>query len=99
MIEAKPTTCHHCKNELVFEVKMQRTDSCVHCGWDLHCCKNCRQYDPGAHNQCREPIAEYVYDRERANHCTFFEFLAGDRPHDDSADKSRAKLAALFAKK
>ena len=77
---------------------MQRTDTCPHCAVDLHVCKNCEYYDPGAHNQCTETISEYVSDRERANHCTHFKFKDGER---EKADKVSAmsKLDALFAKK
>jgi predicted RNA-binding Zn-ribbon protein involved in translation (DUF1610 family) len=94
--EPKRFFCHSCKNELFFEVKMQRTDSCPHCGNDLHACKNCKNWDPGAHNQCREPIAEHIHDRERTNFCTYFEFLSGEREGDDAAKKAKSKLDTLF---
>ena len=99
-VEQKRHFCHQCKNELFFEVKMQRADVCPHCAADLQCCKNCEHWDPSAHNQCKEHIAEYIPDRERANHCTFFTFRSGV-PEDPSARiaSSRAKLDALFKKK
>jgi hypothetical protein len=99
-VEQKRHFCHHCKNELVFDVKMQRADVCPHCAADLHCCKNCEYWDPSAHNQCREHVAEYIPDRERANHCTFFTFRSG-APEDPSAriEASKAKLNDLFKKK
>ena len=99
-VEQKRHFCHSCKNELVFEVKMQRADACPHCAADLHCCKNCEYWDPSAHNQCREHVAEYIPDRERANHCTFFTFRSG-APEDPSARiaASKAKLDALFKSK
>jgi hypothetical protein len=99
-VEQKRFFCHKCKGELVFDVKMQRADVCPHCGVDMHCCKNCEYWDPSAHNQCREHIAEYIPDREAANHCTFFTFRAG-APEDNSARiaNSKAKLDALFNKK
>ena len=59
-VEEKKHFSHKCKNELVFEVKMQRRDACPHCGADLHVCKNCEYWDIGAHNQCREKITEYT---------------------------------------
>ena len=70
-VEQKRHFCHKCKNELVFEVKLQRADTCPHCGVDMHCCKNCEYWDPSAHNQCKERIAEYIPDREKANFCSF----------------------------
>jgi hypothetical protein len=99
-VEQKRHFCHRCKNEIVFDVKMQRADVCPHCAVDLHCCKNCEYWDPSAHNQCREHVAEYIPDRERANYCTFFTFRSG-APEDPSARvaASKAKLDALFKKK
>ncbi|MBW2262298.1 MAG: hypothetical protein JRG91_10030 [Deltaproteobacteria bacterium] len=95
-VEEKHYHCHKCKQELEFEVKMQRTDTCPHCGADLHVCMNCEFWDPGERNQCREHISEYVPDRERTNYCTFFTFLSGDP--EAAADKEgiKAKLDSLF---
>lgn len=95
--EEKHYFCQKCNGELVFEVKMQRTDVCPHCAADLHCCRNCEHWDPGAHNECKEHIAEYVPDRQRANFCTFFTFRAGPRETTDR-DAVRRKLDALFKK-
>lgn len=39
----------------------------------MHCCKNCRLFDPGKSNQCSEPQADYVRDKVKANYCEFFE--------------------------
>lgn len=65
-------TCHQCQRELKIEGHIARTDECPHCGADIHCCLNCANYDPHAHNKCREPQAEWVTDREKANFCDFF---------------------------
>jgi hypothetical protein len=64
--------CHHCRNEVKVEGFISRTDDCPHCGSDIRCCLNCDSYDPGAHNRCREPQAEWVTDREKANFCDYF---------------------------
>ena len=93
--------CWTCRNELFFDVKVGvkvgRRDSCMHCGADLHCCKNCRHYDPNIHNQCREQVAEYIRDREAGNFCTHFDFRDSDAPKvDDAAEKAKSKLDALF---
>ena len=95
--EEKHYFCWNCGSEQEFEVKLQRTDTCIHCGADLHCCKNCEFHDPGAHNQCTETIAEYVSDRERANHCTTFKFKTGERETDEK-EGAISKLEALFKK-
>jgi hypothetical protein len=99
-VEQKRHFCYKCKNELIFEVKLQRQDNCPHCGVDMHCCKNCEYWDPSAHNQCKERIAEYIPDREKANFCSFFTFKNGV-PEDTSSAiaKSKSRLDDLFKKK
>ncbi len=51
-----------------------RRDECPFCRGDLHCCLNCRFYDPTSPKQCREPAAELVRDKNRANYCDYFVF-------------------------
>jgi hypothetical protein len=46
---------------------------CPSCSRATHACRNCRFYRPGLHNDCQEPIAEGVLDKERANFCDYFE--------------------------
>ena len=91
--------CWHCNNELVFEVKMGHRDNCPHCASDLHCCKNCQLYDPGAHNSCREPTSDYVPDKEKFNFCGWFKFIVGPREGAGKVDEAKAKLDALFKRK
>jgi predicted nucleic acid-binding Zn-ribbon protein len=93
--------CWTCGNEVYFDVKVGikvgRHDGCPHCGADMKVCKNCQNYDPGVHNQCRETTAEFIRDRERANFCTHFVFRDSDGPQkDDAQEAARAKLDALF---
>ena len=45
---------------------------------------------------CRERIAEYISDRERANHCTHFLYRNGRFEAVGDAAKAKAKLDALF---
>ena len=97
--------CHHCSRELSLMAAIGRTDSCPYCRSDLKVCLNCRFFDPGANNQCREPQAEWVPDKSKANFCEFFEFLeiAGAAPGLGGAgsDKDRARSAfdSLFRKR
>ena len=96
--------CHKCLNEvdLIVKVgfKVGRLDTCVHCGAYLHCCKTCRYYDPGRHNDCEIPDADFIRDREEANFCNSYrikEWAEGEAPEkDDSAEKAKAKLDNLF---
>jgi hypothetical protein len=38
----------------------------------MKCCFNCKFYDREAHHQCREPQAEWVRYKEKANFCSYF---------------------------
>jgi hypothetical protein len=91
--------CHACGGELDLFVKISRTDHCDHCGADLHCCKNCTFYEPGANNDCREPMTTYIPDRVKANFCTFF--TMNNKKPTAAVDKAavKSKLDALFKKK
>ena len=76
-------------------------DTCPRCDADLHACRNCRHYDPGAHHECRENQAEWVRDKERNNRCDYFDPLAeawrgGAAP--PAGDAARAGFDALFKK-
>jgi hypothetical protein len=64
--------CYSCHGELTFPGTISRTAECPTCDADVHCCLNCHNYDPSAHNRCREPQSDWVSDREKANFCDFF---------------------------
>ncbi len=92
--------CFFCRGEIEIKTRVMRKDVCPHCGRDLHCCLQCRFHDTGFHNQCREPKAEMVRDRDRANLCDYFEFQ-GARGGEETSQKDEAKkrLDDLFRKK
>ncbi len=73
-------------------------DACERCGADLHACCNCAHHDPSAYNECREPQAERVSDRERANRCEHFAPGAAAGSGGPARDEARAALDALFKK-
>ncbi len=73
-------------------------DICDRCGAYLHCCRNCEFYAPGIANDCREPNAELVADKEQGNFCDFFR-PAPERPETPTPPPARAALDALFHKK
>lgn len=64
--------CWHCGAEL-HDVDFAREGNCPACGRSTHVCRNCRWYAPGKPNQCAEPVAEPVMDKQRANFCGYFE--------------------------
>lgn len=74
-------------------------DTCPKCGSDLHSCRNCDFYDPGKNNQCSEPQAEWVREKEAANYCDYYRpnptlFARGQGPR--SNDDVRKKFDSLF---
>jgi hypothetical protein len=91
--------CHACGGEMDFIVKVGREDHCDHCGADLHCCKNCKWYEPGANNDCREDSNVYIPDREKSNFCHLFEYTKEKPKKQVSKDDIKSKLDALFKKK
>jgi len=90
--------CFSCGFELVLTHAPGRRDECPKCGADIHGCLNCKNYDKNAYNECREPQADVVKERERANFCDYFAF-AGGGPQVDKQKELRAAAEALFKKK
>jgi ribosomal protein L40E len=75
-----------------------RSAECKACSAYLHVCRLCEFYDPRVAKSCREPVAEEVQDKERANFCDYFQarpgaFVARD---DSAARRARAEVEALF---
>ena len=92
-------SCWSCRQSTEMEDKIKRNDECPHCRADMHSCKNCQYYDPGAHNDCKETIAEYVPDKERSNFCGMFKAFEGEREAPADVNAAKAKLDALFKKR
>ena len=90
--------CARCGNE-VGPGPFGRRDTCSTCGAELHACVQCDFYAPGQYNDCREPQAERVLDKERSNFCDFFR-PSGKGPTSsvDPKEEARKKLEALFRK-
>jgi len=93
-------SCHACKKELSDDRKTGRRDECPGCHADLHCCLNCAHHDKTASRQCREPSAEQVKDKGKANFCDYFFFISGATPPapPDAAEQARRSLADLFTR-
>jgi len=70
--------CHACGEEWGGSPGSQpgREETCSKCGADLHCCLNCKLYDPSASRQCTSRTTEYVKDKEKRNFCEEFEFAS-----------------------
>lgn len=77
-----------------------RRDTCPNCDADLRACVQCDFYAPGHYNDCREPQAERVTDKERANTCDYFRPGSGANQGAgaDPCAKVKGELEKLFKK-
>ena len=84
--------CYKCEQQLVAPTIIGRNWECPHCYSDLHCCKSCRFYDSSAYNECREPVAERIVDKEKANFCDYFKLTMGRRQNQQEQKNGREAL-------
>ena len=77
---------------------LARLAECPACSADLHVCRMCEFYDTGSSGSCREPVADDVPEKERANFCGYFRPRPGahDPGNEAEAEAARAQLEALF---
>ncbi len=94
-------SCWHCNASLAaLSLPLRRLDVCKACNAELHVCRMCVEYDTSYAKHCKEPIAEEVRDKTRANFCDFFKPKANAYvpKNVEEVAKSRAALADLFKK-
>jgi hypothetical protein len=91
--------CAFCDKEIEFEDKVSRYDTCPHCGCDLHCCLQCKFYDPGSYNECKEVMAERVVDKDRSNFCDYFILRGTEGSQFGRKKMAKQALEDLFQKK
>lgn len=78
-------TCAGCGADLGRPERVGRRDVCPHCHAELRACRHCRFHDPGRADGCREPQAERVADKTRANFCDYFALPAASGGADAGA--------------
>ncbi len=57
----------------------------------------CIFYDKHSYNECREPTAERLVDKEKANFCDFYKF-GNQNEQSQAKDDALAAANALFKK-
>lgn len=98
-MSAKQVICHACKTVVPILGILGRREECPKCRADLHVCLNCIHYDKSAYNECREPSADVVREKDRANFCDYFSARAEAAGGADRQKDLRAAAEALFKKK
>lgn len=95
------TSCHKCGRTLDPTSDYGRQETCAGCGFATRVCLNCIHYDPSRYNECTEPVADRVVDKEKANFCDYFKPGNSSSRSNASAtpNSARAAAEALFRKK
>ncbi len=91
--------CFQCNEELAYTDRVGLREECPKCRSDVHVCKNCAFYDPKVYNECREPQAEVVMEKVRANRCEYFQPGTGGAKSGPSKEDLLKAAEALFKKK
>ncbi len=91
--------CVVCGTEVVEELPISRRAHCQKCVADIHACRQCFWYDLHAAKQCREPMAEWIAEKEKANFCDYFKLNEKtDVVADTKSDAAKELLKTLFKK-
>lgn len=100
MVEAESEfVCWRCGASIAeHPLPLSRYAECAVCRAELHVCRLCRWYDPAVAHACREPVAEEVKDKTRANFCGYFQARPNAHAPDTAAQQQNAeqRLAELF---
>lgn len=92
--------CYKCGKHLDLSAgkDIHRSENCTSCFSSIRCCRMCEFYDTKAYNDCREPTADRIVDKEKANFCDFFK-LASSSNNIEENTRSAVDIAnALFKK-
>lgn len=96
----KMKICFSCNRAVVSAARPGRSETCDSCGASLKACLNCAFYERSSAGECREPSAERVVEKDKANFCEFFLFRdpadGGDIPAKGEKADPLAALKALF---
>jgi hypothetical protein len=97
--------CFNCGHQTSPRQEIGVDSACEKCGDDLHICRNCLHFDPGARWECRKEIPAPIRSKTRRNACDLFTpqtvlDATGRRASGPAAPAdARAAFEALFKKK
>lgn len=98
---AHSLVCWKCGASLsALSLPLLRLDECPACRAQLHVCRLCVEYDTRVAKHCREPTAEEVREKDRANFCDHYGPKEGAYTPGRTEEIARAKnaLEDLFRK-
>jgi hypothetical protein len=74
--------------------------SCLKCNVDLHSCRQCAHFDPGARLECNKPIPARIVNKHGRNECELFTTRIVVERETSSGPPSNARdaFAKLFKK-
>lgn len=89
--------CFKCEKDLDLKAgsNISRQEECPHCFQSLHVCKMCVHYDESSYNECREPVADRITEKEKANFCDYFK-LGDVKGSGDNKQSALDAANALF---
>ena len=93
-------TCYKCSKTLKEDSDYGRQDTCLGCGTATRVCKNCLHFNMSKYNECTEPVADRVVDKEKSNFCDYFKPGNSNTGSAQNAREQALNAAeALFKKK
>ena len=92
--------CYKCKQklDLIDSQKVLRHEECPGCGAQIRSCKMCQFYDIQSYNECKEPSAERILEKDKANFCGYYKIKGGKKNNETSKEDLLSAADALFKK-
>jgi hypothetical protein len=89
--------CYKCneKLDLAANESIGRAEECPKCFSSIRSCRMCHFYDTTAYNECREPTADRILEKEKSNFCDHYRLGNGDLYKDES-NNLLSKANSLF---
>ncbi len=89
--------CYNCKKSTGLDLKqvIGRHEECPHCYANMHSCKMCTYYDQSSYNECKEPTANRIIEKEKANFCDHF-LITGSKDSNVNANDLLQAASSLF---
>lgn len=89
--------CYKCNSPFEYDAlkKVSRGAECPKCKTSLKCCKMCTFFEASSYNECKEPVAERIVDKEKPNFCEYFMVQIGPRTIQNT-NELLSKAGSIF---